>query len=241
MIDVHSHILFDIDDGSKSIEESIQILKEYEKNGINSIILTPHYIYEGIYQVTNKEKIKKYNELKNSIEKEKINIKVYLGNEIYACDNILQLLEEDKIMSLNNSRYVLIEFPIYVENKQSYNIIYNLVLSGYVPVIAHPERYKYVWEDFNILNKYIENGALLQINKDSFFGKYGKNAKKIVKKIIKKRLATCIGTDIHSINNTIFSNDKLKRKIIRLSNKEYCYRITLENSNKIINDEIITK
>lgn len=239
MVDIHSHILNNIDDGSKSIEESIKILKEYEKINITDVVLTPHYIYEGNYQVDNKIKQKLFDELNKKLQQENININLYLGNEIYANDNIIELLNDNKISSINNSKYLLIEFPIYVENKQSYNIIHNIVLSGYIPIIAHPERYKYVQRNFNILNEYIKLGALLQINKDSLFGKYGKEAKKTVKKMIKKRLVTTIGTDLHSINRTIYSTDKLKRKIIRLSNKEYCNRIIEENGVKIINNEII--
>lgn len=239
MVDIHSHILNNIDDGSKSIEESIKILKEYEKINITDVVLTPHYIYEGNYQVDNKRKKGLFDKLNKKVKEENININLYLGNEIYANDNIIELLNDNKISSINNSKYLLIEFPIYVENKQSYNIIHNIVLSGYIPIIAHPERYKYVQRNFNILNEYIKLGALLQINKDSLFGKYGKEAKKIAKKMIKKRLVTTIGTDIHSINRTIYSTDKLKRKIIRLSNIEYCNRIIEENGVKIINNEII--
>ena len=178
MVDIHSHILNNIDDGSKSIEESIRILKEYEKINITDVVLTPHYVYEGNYIIQNKEKEKLFNELKKNVQKEKININLYLGNEVYACDNVIDLLNENKISTINNSKYLLIEFPIYVEDKQQFNIIYNIVLSGYIPIIAHPERYKYVVKNFDILNEYINLGALLQINKDSLFGKYGKEAKK---------------------------------------------------------------
>ena len=239
MVDIHSHILNNIDDGSKSIDESIEILKKYEKINITDVVLTPHYIFQGNYQIENKEKKELFERLYERVKKEKININLYLGNEVYSSANIIDLLKEDKISSINNSKYILIEFPIYVEDKQSYNIIHNIVLSGYIPIIAHPERYKYVRKDFSILNKYIELGALLQINKDSLFGKYGKDAKKIVKKIIKKRMATCVGTDIHSIKRKIYTTDKLRKKIIRLSNKKYCYNIMYKNGLAIINNKLI--
>ena len=237
MIDLHSHILYGIDDGSTSIEESIEILKKYEQIGINNIVLTPHYISDGEYKTNNKEKIKLFNILNDRKTKANIKINLYLGNEVYACNNIIELLEKDEIMSINNTKYILIEFPLFCENKEEYNIIHNIVLNGYIPIIAHPERYIYVQKDISILKEYIKLGALLQINKDSLFNKYGKSAKKTVKKIIKKRLATFIGTDIHSINNKIYSNDKLKRKIIRLSSKDYYNKITYENSYKTLNDK----
>lgn len=234
MVDIHSHILYGIDDGCKDINESIKILKKYEQDGIKHVILTPHYINNGEYNTCNNEKIKLFNELNKKVKEENIKINIYLGNEIYITKDIISLLENNKIMGINNSKYLLIEFPIFDDNKQILNLIHNIVLSGYIPIIAHPERYIYVQKDINILNEYINLGALLQINKDSFFGKYGKGPKKAVKKIIKKQLATFIGTDIHSIDSEFYSNDKLKKTIKRFSNKKYAEELLELNGLKLL-------
>ena len=142
MKDMHSHLLYGIDDGSKDISESITLLKEAEKQGITELMITPHYIEDSKYNCNNKEKIKRFNELKEEVEKEKINIKLYLGNEVLINENILKLIKNKEITTLNNSKYILIEFPL---GKMLYNtkdLIYNLIVKGYVPILAHPERYR---------------------------------------------------------------------------------------------------
>ena len=91
--DLHSHILYGIDDGSKTIEESIQLLKEAEKKGIDEMILTPHYVDHSKYMCNNEEKAKIFKKLVNRAKKEKINIKLYLGNEIFFSRHILEFIK----------------------------------------------------------------------------------------------------------------------------------------------------
>lgn len=234
-IDVHSHILYGIDDGSKTIEQSINILKKCEEEGINKMILTPHYIEDTNYNKNNKDKKGLFEKLKSEAQKQNINIELYLGNEVYANDNIVELLEKNEILTLNNSRYMLIEFPLLNENLNDINIIYNLKLSNITPIIAHPERYEYITIDKVI--KYIKLGAFIQINEGSLLNYYGKKAKKISKQLLKNRLVHFVGSDIHRIND-VNNALKIKKKIVRYSNLQY-YLWIKENANKIINNEEI--
>lgn len=234
-IDIHSHILNGIDDGSKTIEESINILKKCEELGIKKMILTPHYMENTNYNKNNKDKINIFNKLKLEAKKQNINIDLYLGNEVYANDNILELLEQEEIITLNSSKYILIEFPLLNENLNAKNIIYNLRLSNIIPVVAHPERYEYI--TIEKIEEYIKLGALIQINEESLLNHYGKKAKKIAKKLIKKRLVSFIGSDIHRIND-VNDSRKIKQKIIKYSNLEYYLEIQ-ENASKVIKNEEI--
>ena len=99
MTDVHSHILFNIDDGSFYIEESITLLKDLKSIGFTDIILTPHYIKGSEYSANNQTKIERFSELKEEIKKQNIGINIYLGNEIFVCNNILELLERKEIIN----------------------------------------------------------------------------------------------------------------------------------------------
>lgn len=240
MIDLHSHILYNIDDGSKNIDESIEIIKKYSENNINKIVLTPHYVVNSNYSVNNNEKIKKFNYLKEQVRNSNIDIELYIGNEVLITNNLIQLLEEKEIMTINNSRYLLIELPFINEDLNVENIIYDLKLSGYIPIIAHPERYIYIQKDITKIKKYIEVGALIQINKDSFFGKYGKKVFKTVKKIIKNELAHTVGTDVHSINDKFYSNSEFVKKLKKIASDNYINKILEENSNNILNNKEIS-
>jgi protein-tyrosine phosphatase len=239
MVDIHTHILYNIDDGSKNVDDSINILKRYIKEGIKKIVLTPHYIENSEYNVENIKKNELFNALSREIIKQNLNIELYLGNEVYFADNILDLLKENKIMTINNSKYILIELPMVNENPNVLDMIYNLKLSNITPIIAHPERYLYVQNDINKAISYIEYGALLQINKDSLFNRYGKNAKKTAKKLIKKQLVHFIASDIHSSNNKIYSYKKFKKKLDKLADSTYINKILEENGLKVLNNEEI--
>ena len=133
MTDIHSHILFNVDDGSKSIEESIELLKKLHKIGFNNVILTPHYIKDSEYSSKNKEKKQKLNELKEELINQNININIYLGNEIFINNEIYDLIKEGEIHTLNNTRYILVELPFHNEIvnletlQQEYNAMINSV------------------------------------------------------------------------------------------------------------------
>ena len=104
MIDIHTHIIYDVDDGSDTIEESVAILKSAVSSGVTDIILTPHYIEINEY---NKEKVREnFASLKNEVEKQNINIKLHMGNEIAIYGNVLQILNEGEITPLANSKYI---------------------------------------------------------------------------------------------------------------------------------------
>ena len=234
MIDFHTHILYGIDDGCKTIEESINILKKYEKENIKHIVLTPHYIENSDFSANNEIKEEILKKLKDKIKEENINVTLYLGNEIYITDNILELIEKNEIKTINDSKYILVEFPFINESSNTSDFIHNLILSGYIPVIAHPERYEY-FSDISKIDQLLNLGAKLQINKDSLFGKYGKEPKKIVKKLLKERKVFIVGSDIHHETTKIYKSKKFENKIKSLTDKKYCNEILYENGYDILN------
>ena len=149
-IDIHNHILYGIDDGSKSLEESIEILKQHKEMGFKDIVVTPHYIENSKYTTNNKEKEKILKTLKDKVK----GINLYLGNEVFINNNLEELLKKQEISTINNSRYLLIEFPMNQKLKTITNTIYELKIKGIIPVIAHPERYEYVKKDINIVDEW---------------------------------------------------------------------------------------
>lgn len=231
MRDIHSHVLYNIDDGSKNIEESIGLLKELEKSGVEEIILTPHYIENSKYVATVSQKQEQIEELQKNT-----NIKLYIGNEVYISKNVLELLESKKISTLNNSRYLLIELPMSSKIRNLDEIIYNLVRNNIIPIIAHPERYLYVQSDIKYLDKFVDMGVLFQSNYGSILGIYGKKAKKTIKLLLKNNYITFLGSDIHSLNKKI-DIKKASRKIKRIIKDEnYFDDITSNNIKKVIDD-----
>lgn len=239
MKDLHSHILMGIDDGSKDINESIKILRQAQEKNITDIMLTPHYINNSIYNADNQKKKSLLLKLKEELKKENININLYLGNEVYIDEDIVNLIKEKKISTLNDTRYVLIELPMREELKNDKEIIFNLITNNYIPVIAHPERYTYIQDDPNKIDKYIELGALFQGNYLSLYGNYGKSAQKTLKKLIKTNKITFLGSDIHK-SSTDYKTEKLEKKLLKLTkNKEIVENLMNNNFEYLINNKEI--
>ena len=238
MVDTHNHILFNVDDGCRTIEESIILLKQMEKLGFNKIILTPHYIKETTYSISNMEKENKLNQLKEKLKEEKINIELYLGNEIFITNNIVDLLKNNNISSINKSRYILIELPFNDEIIGLIDILYELKYNKLIPIIAHPERYTYFQNNVSKIEKLREEGILFQVNYSSILGLYGRKAKKTIKYLLKNHFVDFLGTDIHRITNTdVLDNfKKIEKKIIKIIGEEE-YEKIIKNSENIINNK----
>lgn len=240
MKDMHNHILFSIDDGSKNIESSIEMLKKAQENGIDEMILTPHYILNSKYNANNELKNKLLYELKERCEVEGINIKLHIGNEVWADEGIPELIKKGEISTLNNSRYLLIEFPLHNEDKRAQQIIFEIISHNYIPIIAHPERYDYLKDDPDKIKEYLRLGALLQGNYLSLFGKYGRRSKKVLKYYIKNNWITFFGSDIHRPTDD-FKSKKFEKKLWRLvkKDKNKFDDLFYKNINRIINNEEI--
>lgn len=219
MVDIHSHLLYGIDDGVKTIEESIKILKELEEYGYTDIILTPHYIKNSKYNSPVSENKKRLETLKEKLKEENIKINLYLGNEIYIDSEIYDLLHNNEIYSLNNKGYLLIELPMSGEFNNYREIFHDLIRNGYKVIFAHPERYTSIQNDFNIIYELEKTGVIFQSNIESIIGAYGDRAKKTIKRLLKEKKVTFLATDIHR-SKDYNEWDKAKKKMLKYITSE---------------------
>lgn len=200
MVDIHSHILYGVDDGSKSEEMSLNMLALAVKSGVKEIVATPHYM-RGRFDLQYCEVIKAVDKLQSLADDNEINIKVYVGQEIYYSNNLLQYYNDKEIGTINNSRYMLIELPIHSFNiDEVIDSIYELKIKGIVPIIAHPERYKLFIKKPEKINKLIDEGYLFQLNTGSLTGDFGEKVKKTAKLFLKHNIYSVVGSDGHRDN-----------------------------------------
>lgn len=238
--DLHCHLLPGIDDGCKTIEDSIKILKQAEKDGVVEMILTPHYIENSQYNCNNKNKRELLEKLQEEAEKENIHIKLYLGNENYISEKFVELLLNREITTLNNTRYLLLEFPLNQTYQNSKQILYKLVTIGCVPILAHPERYRDFQKNPRLAEEYVRMGVLLQGNYKSLFDKYGKEARKTLEIFLKKKLISFLGSDAHHLDE--FKIEKARKKIKKLvRDEQYVEDLFINNFDKVVKDEEISK
>lgn len=238
MIDIHSHVLYGIDDGAKTLDESIAILKKMSELGYTKVIATPHYIDNTEYVANNKKKKELLTELTDKLKEENIKIELFLGNEIFIEDNLLKKMIDQEIYTLNNTNYILLELPLLEKCDYSLDIIYELVRRGVKVVLAHPERYITFQKDKKMIDKYLELGVLFQGNISSLIGKYGKNAQKLFIKLLKAKKYFALASDIHTSDSSLFKEfDLIKKKIIRYTSEEYFDDLLIKNPEKILNNQ----
>ena len=192
MVDIHTHILYGVDDGSDSKEVSKYLLDQAKANNITKILLTPHQNEE----TNNIEELKsKFDSFKEEFKD--YGIEFYLGSEIYYYDKMLDDLDNNKLLTLNNTKYVLLEFSTLIETDIK-GIVYDTFMRGYNPIIAHIERYTYLkLEDYYEIKG---QGALIQVNSKSFLNKA---YKKQLKYLLKNNLIDFISSDCHAKNRDI--------------------------------------
>lgn len=211
MIDIHSHLIYGVDDGAKTLEDSISIIKDLKNWGYTDLIITPHYITETVYTSPRQDNRIKLAKLQNRLRAENIDINLYLGNEIYIDRGIENLLKNYQISPLADTKFLLIELPMSGEFDDYESILISLILKGYRVILAHPERYHSFQKDYKKLEYLYENGVIFQSNLGSLTGKYGKKAEKLVKKLLKDDYVFTLATDIHHKTETSKFLDALRK------------------------------
>lgn len=239
MIDIHAHILPNIDDGSKNIEESLNMANEAEKAGFTDIITTSHYIINWSYNADKQKREELIKDLQKNIDDMEINLKLHNGAESYVSPELVNYYLNGKIPTLAGSKYALFEFPRNDEVLYGDMVIENLIKQGYIPVIAHPERYLNVQQNIGIAYKWIKKGAILQSNYGSILGNYGEDAKKAFIKLLKNKMITFLGSDCHKPLSVYINVKNSLIEIKKYANKHYIEEITELNQRKVINNEEI--
>lgn len=230
MVDVHCHVLYGVDDGARDIGVSAMMLQSSAEECITDIIATPHYKYGRKNAST--DEIEKLCTVLNNINKEKGTSypRIYYGMEIFLFHELIDYLMEGKLLTLNGSNRILIEFMPNVQYSIIRNIVDDVVSEGYVPVLAHVERYDCLIKDMELMYELKSLGAEIQINVSSAMGKMGYKIKKVVRKLLKNQLVDYVGTDAHDCKKrTVKALDFIK-KAYNKYDEDYVDAILYENA-----------
>lgn len=194
MIDIHSHVVPFVDDGSGSMEASLAMLAEEYAQGVTDVVCTPHYCKKRF--VTPRDVIlKRFDELKAAAKENNIDVRLHTGMEIRYDDSVISKLDDGSLLTLCGGKNVLIEFSYGADTDIS-EICYKLRVRGYTPIVAHVERYSYLKK----LSDYADiagAGGVLTVNADSVVGDSGGPAKRLCKKLIAEELVSLIASDVH--------------------------------------------
>lgn len=199
MIDLHTHILPGIDDGSGSLEESLEMADLAARNGTAMIVATPHTnrgncLHRRFDNLFSEALVQNYRKLKRALDEYHIPIELFLGQEVYASEDIYDKIKQHKVIGLNNSRYLLTEFSFGATEATLAAGVAEVRRAGMVPVVAHPERYECVIEDPGVVKRL---GAYIQVNTSSYMGDFGGEIRETVEVLLRDKLVTTMASDAH--------------------------------------------
>jgi protein-tyrosine phosphatase len=241
MIDLHTHLLPGIDDGAKSMEEALQMIKEGRDIGITAICTTPHLSTH--FKKTKTEKVvETFLKLQEKVAQEKIDSHIYLGSEIDLRED-LGSMKDLPCFFLNHTRkYLFLELPLGEFPSFTERILFSLLIEGLSPILAHPERSLNQEIDFERLEKLKDSGILIQLNAGSLLGGFGKKVQKSALKLLEKDLVDLLASDAHDSNNrpiTILS--EAFKKIKNELGEGMALMLFEENPKKILQAEDIER
>jgi tyrosine-protein phosphatase YwqE len=228
LVDMHSHILPGIDDGAADEDDSMRLIKELSALGYKKLIATPH-IMGDFFKNTPEIINSKLELIRKKIKEENIEIEIDAAAEYYLDEWFMKMLDEASVLLTFGKNFLLFETSYINEPSYLAEAIFKIKTLGYKPVLAHPERYTYLYSDFKNFEKLYEKEVLFQININSLTGYYSKPAQKFAEKLIEKNMVDFIGTDCHAVRHI---------EAMRKSRKSKIYSKVLLNS-KLLNNSLL--
>ncbi|MFC4025120.1 tyrosine-protein phosphatase [Oceanobacillus longus] len=234
MIDIHSHILPGVDDGAKTEEDSLAMAKEAVSQGITTIIATPHN-KNGKYdneRASIKNNVQILSEL---LVKEDIPLTVISGQETRINGEMIEDINNGKLLPLNDTKYLFVEFPSANVPRYSSQMLFDIQVAGYTPIIVHPERNQELIEHPSRLYEFVKKGALTQVTAASIVGKFGKNIQKFSHQLVEANLTHFIASDAHNTTTRGFCMDEAFHELKNEYGSDYFYMF-LENSQLLLDN-----
>jgi tyrosine-protein phosphatase YwqE len=209
-IDIHSHLLPGIDDGARTFEDTLRLTQALQGFGVSQFITTPHII-QYVWDNTHDQILSKKEATVLELENNKITIPFNAAAEYLMDDQFVRLFQSGELLTLKDN-YVLVEMSYINAPIQLYSILFDLQVAGYIPVLAHPERYLFYHNNFSEYEKLKRAGCLFQLNLLSVVGYYGAEITKIAEQLLAKGMYTYVGSDVHHDNHIASFEQRIKLK-----------------------------
>lgn len=242
MIDIHSHILPGLDDGASDIYETLKMAEIAVESGVTQIVATPHCNVPGVYDnYFGDTYINVYDRVVEAVAKAGMPLQILPGTEAFATHNLPDLIVDKKIMPLNQSRYILMEFSFDENPDYAKDILKRVKAVGAKPVIAHAERYEFIQDNPRIVLEWMQEGYTIQVNKGSFVGRFGEKARNTAFLLMDNDLISVVASDAHGaefrtpVMSDVYGYLKQFYKTSDLN------RIFYENPRRICNNESVLR
>ncbi|RDW99460.1 tyrosine-protein phosphatase [Listeria kieliensis] len=237
MIDIHCHLLNGIDDGPKELVDSLMMAKQAVEQGFTDVIATPHHL-KGRFSNPGDEVRARVEDFNNKLVEENIPLVVHPGQEVRLHGEMLENLANGSVLTLADSKYVLIEFPTESVPFFAQELFFNLQMKGYIPIIAHPERNVEIRKNYEVLYKLVEGGALAQLTWGSYAGVLGKKIKKFSDQLLEANLVHFMATDAHFYEGRSMEVDQAVQNLKQSIGLEQA-DLLLDNAKLVLQNEQI--
>jgi len=196
MIDLHCHILPGIDDGAPDLETSLDMAAALIDDGVEAVVCTPH-ILPGLYHNTGPQIRTATEDLRFALARSGLRLNLFSGADAHISVDFVSKLRNGEILTLADSRYVLLELPMHVRPEPLYKIVFEMIVAGYVPILSHPERLAWIEAQYGLIEDLVRAGVWLQLTSGSLLGKFGRSAKYWAERLLDEGIAHLLATDAH--------------------------------------------
>ncbi len=233
IIDIHSHVLPGLDDGSRDMDETMDMLRMASREGISDMIVTPHF-HMGRHTASPDTVMRALCEVQEAAKAERIPIRLYPGNEIYFFGEMAEYLQNQQIFSLNGSGCVLIEFSPTVMFRTMQNAMDVTISAGYQPILAHVERYECLVKGIDGVALLRDMGVQIQVNASTVVGKSGPERKRFAHQLLKSGIVDYVGTDAHGRDYRTPEAARCRELIIKKYGDDYAKAIMHGNARALL-------
>lgn len=237
-IDLHCHILPGIDDGARSIEETLAMLAQAKESGFRQIIATPHHhVHRG--DATPEKILEVLHRVQEQCDEEKLEIRLHAGNELYYTHGLTDKLSEGMVLTMAGSKYALVEFSPGVPYADLRQAVLSVQQEGYFPILAHMERYECMVADWKRAGELYDMGVYLQINAGSIVGAAGRKVKKYTGRLLKEELLHFIGTDAHDTVQRSMQIEECVRYLEKKAGSRNTEKYLREHAEAVIAHQVL--
>lgn len=240
MFDIHSHILYGVDDGAGNLSDSVEMAQLAAESGTKGLIATPHCNIPDVFDnYWSSEFLEKLAVLRQELKNRNIPVEIYSGQEVFLSKKFETHLENGEFITLNNSRYMLVELDFRTDEISLMSRLQRLAACGCVPIVAHPERYGVVIENPGVIAAIKSSGCLVQVNRGSVLGDFGQYIKMTAQAILRNGLADFVASDAHSQYSRTPNLSDVHEYISENISYDYAEVLLHTNPEKVLKNEKI--
>jgi protein-tyrosine phosphatase len=235
MIDLHCHLLPGIDDGPKTIDMSLEMARLAAADGITTIACTPH-ILPGVYNNTGPGILTAIADLQEALNQALIQIRLVAGADVHVAPDLAAQLQDGRALTLNKSRYFLLEPPQHVLPPGLADYIFGLQVAGYVPIITHPERLSWVENHYDLVKRLVDTGSLMQLTAGALTGRFGRRPRHLAERMLDDGLCHVVASDGHNTDRRRPCLSEARELLARRLGEEEATKLVLTRPRAILDD-----